>query len=30
LGAVADTESIRVYDASLQDAGTKNIDWLFD
>lgn len=30
LGAIADTESIRIYDASLQDAGTKNIDWLFD
>ena len=29
-GAVADSESIRIYDAALQDAGTKNIDWLFD
>lgn len=30
LGAVPDSEPIRVYDAGLQDAGTKVLDWLFD
>jgi hypothetical protein len=30
LGAIPDTEPVRVYDAGLQDARTKVIDWLFD
>lgn len=30
LGAIADNEQVPVYDAALQDAGTRVIDWLFD
>jgi hypothetical protein len=30
LGATPDSEQVRTYDAGLQDAGTKVIDWLFD
>jgi hypothetical protein len=30
LGAVPDSAQIRLYDAALQDAGTKVLDWLFD
>ena len=30
LGAVPETEQVRIYDAGLQEAGTRVIDWLFD
>jgi hypothetical protein len=30
LGAIPESEPIKGYDAGLQDAGTKVLDWLFD